>query len=301
MAPITPFNRQRHERHMYRGRIAPTPSGPLHVGHARTFAQAYNLARNEIGILVMRIEDLDSSRCRPEFTNQAIDDLKWLGIQWQEGPDVGGPHSPYLQSQRIEWYTEVWIKLHTSGNIYPCDKSRQDVERALIAPHAEDDAEPIFPPTLRPDISAGKLATCPGHSNWRFRVPDGETISFIDSIHGAQSFTAGKDFGDFLIWRKDGMPAYELAVVADDHAMQINQVVRGADLLKSTARQILIYRALNWPIPNWTHVKLVNDSSGKRLSKRAAGLSIQELRHQGFTPEEILNTPIEKLISKKSF
>jgi glutamyl-tRNA synthetase len=186
--------------------------------------------------------------------------------------------------------------LHAIGSIYPCDKSRQDVERALVAPHAEDDAEPIFPAALRPHTSAGMNASTPGNSNWRFRVPDGNVVSFVDSIQGTQSFTAGKDFGDFLIWRKDGMPSYEMAVVADDHAMQINHVVRGADLLKSTARQILIYQALGWTIPEWTHVHLVKDTKGQRLSKRAAGLSIQDLRGKGLTPTEILTAPVESII-----
>ncbi len=283
---------------MYRGRIAPTPTGLLHLGHARTFALAAQQARAANGTLILRIEDLDAARCQPHFTTNAIEDLKWLGINWQEGPDIGGPHAPYLQSQRLPWFNEAWKKLHASGQIYPCDKSRQDVERALVAPHAEDDAEPIFPPSLRPALSTGRNATAPGKTNWRFRVPDGETISFIDQIEGPQSFTAGKDFGDLLIWRKDGMPSYEMAVVADDHAMGITHVVRGADLLKSTARQILLYRAFKWEIPQWSHAPLVNDASGQRLSKRAAGLSIQELRHKGLTPAEILTAPIDTLISK---
>ena len=280
---------------MYRGRIAPTPTGLLHLGHARTFALAAQQAKDNNGTLVLRIEDLDSARCQPHFTTSAIEDLKWLGINWQEGPDIGGPHAPYLQSQRLTWFNEAWKKLHASGQIYPCDKSRQDVERALVAPHAEDDAEPIFPPSLRPGLSAGRDASAPGKTNWRLRVPDGETVSFTDHLEGPQSFTAGKDFGDFLIWRKDGMPSYEMAVVADDHAMGITHVVRGADLLKSTARQILLYRAFNWEIPQWTHAPLVNDASGQRLSKRAAGLSIQELRHKGLTPAEVLTASVSSL------
>ena len=283
---------------MYRGRIAPTPTGLLHLGHARTFAQAAAFARAANGKLVLRIEDLDAARCKPHFTTSAIEDLIWLGIHWQEGPGCGGPHAPYIQSQRVTWFNEVWKMLQASGTIYPCDKSRQDVERALVAPHAEDEDEPIFPTTLRPDIHAGKEATSPGNSNWRFRVPDSENIYFDDSIQGPQSFTAGKDFGDFLIWRKDGMPSYEMAVVADDHAMDITHVVRGADLLKSTARQILLYRALNWTIPQWSHVPLINDANGQRLSKRAAGLSIQELRNKGLTPAEVLTAPVVSLIGK---
>ena len=234
---------------MYRGRLAPTPTGYLHVGHARTFALAAQRAAG--GTLIYRTEDLDAGRCRPEFAAAAIEDLRWLGLKWTEGPDVGGPHGPYVQSQRLPWFRDVWSQLQATGTIYPCDKSRKDVERSLTAPHAEDDAEPIFPPSLRPPLGAGREAHEPGPTNWRFRVPDGETIAFIDALQGPQAFVAGRDFGDFLVWRKDGFPAYELAVVADDHAMGITEVVRGADLLLSTARQILLYRALGWTAPAW--------------------------------------------------
>ena len=181
--------------------------------------------------------------------------------------------------------------------IYPCDKSRKDVERSLAAPHAEDDAEPIFPSALRPPHGAGREAREPGATNWRFRVPDGEVISFVDALQGPQAFVAGRDFGDFLIWRKDGFPAYELAVVADDHAMGVTEVVRGADLLLSTARQLLLYRALGWTPPAWAHASLIMDAAGKRLAKRSAGLSIRELRQNGKTPEEVLTASLSQLLS----
>ncbi|MFN5804270.1 MAG: tRNA glutamyl-Q(34) synthetase GluQRS [Opitutia bacterium] len=280
----------------YRGRLAPTPTGLLHVGHARTFNAAAQRARAAGGTLILRIEDLDASRCRPEYAAAAIEDLSWLGLSWLEGPDVGGPFAPYVQSQRLPSFLKVWRALHANGAIYPCDKSRKDVERALSAPHAEDDAEPIFPSALRPNSDAGRGATEPGPNNWRFRVPDGETVSFTDALCGPQRFVAGRDFGDFLVWRKDGMPSYELAVVADDHAMGITEVVRGADLLLSTARQLLIYRALGWPSPAFAHAPLINDAQGRRLAKRAAGLSIRELRQKGKAPEDILKAPLERLI-----
>ena len=280
---------------MTRGRLAPTPTGYLHVGHARTFALA--TARAASGTLIYRTEDLDAGRCRPEFAEAAIEDLRWLGLKWTEGPDVGGPHAPYVQSQRLPWFREVWSLLQATGAIYPCDKSRKDVERSLTAPHAEDDAEPIFPPALRPPVGAGSEARAPGSTNWRFRVPDGEAIAFVDALQGPRSFVAGRDFGDFLVWRKDGFPAYELAVVADDHAMGITEVVRGADLLLSTARQLLIYRALGWTSPDWAHAPLIVDTDGKRLAKRTAGLSIRELRQKGKTPEEILTAPLNQLLS----
>jgi glutamyl-tRNA synthetase len=279
---------------MKRGRIAPTPTGYLHVGHARTFALA--ASRVGQGTLVYRTEDLDAGRCRPEFAAAAIEDLRWLGLRWSEGPDVDGPHSPYVQSQRLPWFRDVWQRLHAIGAIYPCDKSRKDVERSLSAPHAEDDAEPIFPSALRPPLIAGREAREPGSNNWRFRVPDGETIEFVDALKGPQKFVAGHDFGDFLVWRKDGFPAYELAVVADDHDMGITEVVRGADLLLSTARQLLLYRALGWTPPGWAHAPLILDADGKRLAKRSAGLSLRELRLNGKTPEAILTAPLSELL-----
>ncbi len=281
---------------MYRGRLAPTPTGYLHLGHARTFALAAARAQAAQGRLIYRTEDLDAERCRPEFAQAAIEDLRWLGLLWDEGPDVPGPHGPYVQSQRQGYFREVWKRLQATGCIYPCEKSRKDVERALTAPHAEHDAEPIFPPSLRPPLGFGQEATKPDGMNWRFRVPDGETIRFDDRIQGPQAFVAGRDFGDFLVWRKDGFPAYELAVVADDHAMGITEVVRGADLLLSTARQILLYRALGWPEPAWAHAPLVVDAEGRRLAKRTAGLSIRELRARGHSPGDVLSAPLSRLL-----
>ncbi|MDR2981530.1 MAG: tRNA glutamyl-Q synthetase, partial [Puniceicoccales bacterium] len=171
--------------------------------------------------------------------------------------------------------------------IYPCSRSRKDVESASLAPHAEDDVEPIFPPEWRPEIGAGREATTPSGINWRFRVPDGEHIRFHDVCQGEQSFTTGVDFGDFIVWRRDNVPAYELAVVADDHAMKITEVVRGQDLLKSTARQILLYRALGWIAPQWMHTPLLLDDTGRRLAKRHAALSLRALREQGLSPADV--------------
>jgi len=278
----------------YRGRLAPTPTGLLHVGHARTFALAAHRAGG--GTLVLRMEDLDAARCRPEFAAAAIEDLRWLGLGWQEGPDIGGAHAPYTQSQRMTSFRSTWRRLHATGLIYPCDKSRRDVDRALGAPHAEDDAEPIFPTELRPAPDEGRSLTEPGSLNWRFRVPDGETVTFEDALQGPHAFVAGEDFGDFLVWRRDGFPAYELAVVSDDHDMAITEVVRGADLLLSTARQLLLYRALGWGAPAWAHAPLVVDADGRRLAKRSAGLSIRELRERGRSPSEVLRAPISELL-----
>src|SRR6185436_11987838 len=222
----------------YRGRLAPSPTGYLHLGHARTFWIAQQRAQAAGGTLVLRNEDLDRARCKPEFVTAMTEDLKWFGFHWQEGPDCGGEYGPYHQSQRMSLYREAFEQLRAAGLVYPCTCSRKDIQQALQAPHASDD-EPIYPGTCRNrSLAAGERAT------WRFRVPDGEPVSFTDAARGPQTFIAGKDFGDFVIWRHDDFPSYQLAVVVDDDAMRITEVVRGADLLPSTARQLLLYRSL---------------------------------------------------------
>jgi len=271
-----------------RGRLAPTPTGHLHVGHARTFATAAERAGN--AGLVLRIEDLDPARCRADYAAAAVEDLRWLGLTWTEGPDVGGPHAPYVQSDRTGWYLDIWRRLEAAAAIYPSPHSRRDVEAAAVAPH---DAEPIFPPSLRPAIR--EPAASPGGVPWRFRVPDGRMIEFDDALCGRVRRTAGVDFGDFIVWRRDDLAAYELAVVADDHAMEIAEVVRGADLLTSTARQILLYETLGWQAPSFCHVPLVLDAAGERLAKRSAGLAIRELRGRGWSPEDVLMLPVADL------
>ena len=260
----------------YRGRIAPTPTGYLHLGHARTFHIAQQRAQENNGTLVFRNEDLDKSRCKKEFIEASIKDLKDCGISWNEGPDIGGPFAPYNQSERHTWHLEVWTKLLETGLIYPCSKSRKDVQNALNAPHGKQQ-EQIFPLEFRPPKVTAQNYDSPGNTNWRFRVPDFLELSFIDENLGSQTFTSLKDFGDFLVWRKDGFPSYELAVVADDHAMKITEVVRGEDLLLSTARQILIYNALGWNPPTFYHCRLIKDDEGNRLAKRNKSLSIRSL------------------------
>ncbi len=279
----------------YRGRLAPTPTGRLHLGHARTFwfAQQRARAAGADARLILRMEDLDAARCHPEFAAAALEDLRWIGLRWNEGPDVGGPHAPYEQSKRQEVYLEVWQRLRDGGFIYPCARSRADVQRAAQAPHAEDeDAEPIYPAEWRPPTGIGREISTPGqaNANWRFRVPDGETVAFTDALCGPQAFVAGSDFGDFLVWRRDDVPAYELAVVADDYAMAITEVVRGADLLRSTVRQILIFRALGWTPPAWCHAPLLLDENGKRMAKRHDALSLTALRAGGADPDKIIAT-----------
>ncbi len=252
------------------------------MGHARTFWTAYQRALDAGGTLIFRNEDLDRERSKPEFVRAADEDLHWLGIEWSEGPDVGGDFGPYSQSERQGLYLEAWRTLMERGFLYPCSCSRKDLAGAAHAPHEDD--EPLYPGTCRPQL--GKHSENPAGMNWRFRVPDGETIRFTDLNAGAVSYTAGQDFGDFLVWRRDDVPAYQLAVVADDAAMQITEVVRGADLLKSTARQLLLYRALDLQAPEFFHCLLMTDAQGVRLAKRQDALSLRALRASGVLAAE---------------
>ncbi|MDD5140969.1 MAG: tRNA glutamyl-Q(34) synthetase GluQRS [Verrucomicrobiales bacterium] len=279
----------------YRGRIAPSPTGFLHLGHARTFWVAQERARANGGVLILRNEDLDSTRFKMEFVTEMFEDLRWFGFEWSEGPDCGGEFAPYNQSERMEFYRAALEKLRAGNFIYPCTCSRKDIQAAVAAPHAENDAEPIYPGTCRQNR---KSEIANRKFSWRFRVPDGETISFTDGNCGEQKFVAGKDFGDFIVWRGDDVPAYQLACAVDDAAMQITEVVRGADLLVSTARQILLYRALGLTPPDFFHCALMLDAKGERLAKRHDALSLRELRRQGATPESLRQSFFAQISSK---
>jgi glutamyl/glutaminyl-tRNA synthetase len=275
----------------YRGRIAPSPTGYLHLGHARTFWMAQQRAQMNHGTLIFRNEDLDLVRSKPEFVAAMFEDLRWFGLQWQEGPDVGGTFGPYSQSERKNHYLAALEKLREGNFIYPCTCSRKDLQSAAFAPHAADD-ELIYPGTCRHNQA---LSGENQKVSWRFRIPDGEEISFNDGLFGPQQFVCGKDFGDFVVWRPDGVPAYQLAVVTDDSAMQITEVVRGADLLLSTARQILLYRALKLQPPLFFHCPLLNDEHGQRLAKRHDSLSLRALRMKGILPETLREKELPKL------
>ncbi|HEX8556814.1 MAG TPA: tRNA glutamyl-Q(34) synthetase GluQRS [Pyrinomonadaceae bacterium] len=288
----------------YRGRLAPSPTGHLHLGHARTFRAAYERARAAGGALVLRDEDLDPARSRAEFAAAMLEDLRWLGLDWDEGPDVGGPHAPYTQSARRAFYLEAWSRLVAGGVVYPCVCSRSDIARAASAPHEAAaggasaagvgrqprtrDDEPHYTGACRPRAGEPpRAAASPAGLNWRFRVPDGEEVVFQDLKQGRRSFVAGRDFGDFVVWRRDDVPAYQLAVVTDDALMGITEVVRGADLLKSTARQILLQRALGHATPAYFHCDLVTDERGERLAKRHESLSLRALRAAGLSAAEV--------------
>jgi glutamyl-tRNA synthetase len=265
----------------YRGRLAPSPTGLLHLGHARTFGTAQERARAAGGTLLLRNDDLDAARCRPEFVAAMLEDLRWFGLHWEE-PVIA-------QSARLPLYRAALARLHALGCIYPDHRSRKDVLAAASAPHdGDENDEPLYPPEFRP--SAGTPLpplTEPVSINWRFRVPDGEILAFTDGNLGPQSAVAGRDFGDFLVWRKDDVPSYQLASVVDDAAIGITEVVRGADLLKSTFRQLLLFRALGAPAPAFYHCPLVRDEHGVRLAKRHDALALRTLREQGRKPEEL--------------
>ena len=275
----------------YRGRLAPSPTGHLHLGHARTFWVAAERARAAGGTLVLRNDDLDAIRFRLDFVDAMLEDLRWLGFNWQEGPDVGGPYAPYNQSGRRALYRAALEQLHATGLIFPCTRSRRDVLEAIGAPHegAGADDEPVYPKEFRPAAGAplpplgDKISV-----NWRLRVPDGEEIAFTDGRFGPQRAVAGRDFGDFLVWRKDDLPSYQLACAVDDAGMSITEVVRGADLIKSTFRQLLVYRALGLRAPDFFHCPLMNDARGERLAKRHDALSLRTLRAQGAKPADLI-------------
>ncbi len=271
----------------YRGRLAPSPTGLLHLGHARTLWTAFERAKAAGGELILRIEDLDRERSRPEFVEAIIEDLRWLGIAWTG--------TPVFQSQLLDLYRRALAKLKDAGRVYPCECSRKDVQAPASAPHGADD-EVIYPGTCRPENRPGQ-ASVGGNVSWRFRIPDGEAVEFIDAERGPQHFVAGRDFGDFVVWSERGgkeTPAYQLAVVVDDAAMAITEVVRGADLLVSTARQLLLYRALGWRPPSFCHCPLVTDQAGRRLAKRDDAMSLRSLRAKGWPPEEALRQAVNR-------
>ena len=232
---------------LYRGRLAPSPTGYLHLGHARTFWIAAERARAAGGTLLLRNDDLDALRFRLDFVDAMLEDLRWLGFVWEE-PMVS-------QSQRLPRYRAALERLHAARLIFPCTRTRRDVLEAAGAPHegAADD-EPVYPREFRPPTDAPLPPL--GDSiavNWRFRVPDDLEVRFRDEVCGEQRAIAGRDFGDFLVWRKDNVPSYQLSCAVDDAELAITEVVRGADLIKSTFRQLLLIRALGWTPPRYSH------------------------------------------------
>ncbi len=271
-----------------RGRYAPSPSGDLHLGNLRTALLAWLFARCAGGQFVLRVEDLDRPRMRQGATQRMLDDLRWLGIDWDEGPDVGGPYAPYIQSERQSLYIASLQRLQEAGLLYPCYCSRAEIARAASAPH--EDEGPRYPGTCRhlSEKRRHELEAAGRRPSLRFRVDDERRVTFSDLLAGRQHQHVQKVVGDFIVRRADGIFAYQFAVVVDDALMQITQVVRGADLLASTARQILLYEALGSPVPVFAHVPLLADSEGKRLSKRLQSEGLEPLRAVGETPGRVV-------------
>ncbi|EGO64327.1 tRNA glutamyl-Q(34) synthetase GluQRS [Acetonema longum] len=270
-----------------RGRFAPSPSGQMHLGNAWTALLAWLASRSQGGSMVLRLEDLDPGRSRSEYAAGIMEDLQWLGLDWDEGPDREGPNGPYRQSERRQLYQEAVERLGQQGLVYECYCSRAELHVAE-APHAGE-SEWVYPGTCRcfsreqrqKKLRSGRRPAL------RLAVPD-QTLTFTDGLYGEVRQHLPSACGDFVIRRSDGVHAYQLAVVVDDGLMRINQVVRGQDLLTSTPRQLLLYRLLGMQPPAFTHVPLLIAPDGHRLSKRQQSLSLAALKQTGVRAERII-------------
>ena len=265
------------------GRFAPSPSGRIHLGNLLCCLLAWLSARQKGGKVVLRIEDLDTARCKRPYAEQMIEDLCWLGLTWDEGPGVGGPDGPYYQSERTALYEEALEKLERMGLVYPCYCTRAELH-AASAPHRSD-GQAVYPGTCR-HLTAAEREKKTRAPATRLMVPD-ETWSFTDGHMGHYGENLLHECGDFLLRRSDGMFAYQLAVVVDDAAMGVTEVVRGSDLLSSTPRQLYLYDLLGLKTPEFIHFPLLLAPDGRRLSKRDADAGLDDLRFK-LTAEEIL-------------
>ncbi|WP_243358782.1 tRNA glutamyl-Q(34) synthetase GluQRS [Fundidesulfovibrio terrae] len=296
-----------------RGRFAPSPSGRMHLGNAWTALMAWLSARSQGGAVVLRMEDLDPERSKEHFARAILQDLAWLGLDWDEGPDKGGPYGPYRQDERREYYQRCLELLEARGLVYPCWCTRAELRDAALAakagsapgtghecgtpcvahadvvraPHAGE-AEPVYAGTcLNLSVSEREARQAQGRRpSLRLAVP-ALHIEFTDLALGPQTQDLAAHCGDFVLRRADGTHAYQLAVVADDAAQAITEVVRGADLLDSTARQIHLFRAFGWPEPAFAHVPLLLDPDGRRLSKRRGDVDLGLLRESGVSAQAI--------------
>ena len=274
---------------MTKGRFAPSPSGRMHLGNVYAALLSWLSIKKKGGSWVLRIEDLDPQRCKLEYALQLEDDLRWLGLDWDEGgTENRGDCGPYLQSQRSEIYEEYLNRLHKTGLTYPCTCTRADI-MATQAPH-ESDGRIVYKGTCRPLAMPNHTVTEYPHSGkqaaTRLYVPD-KQISFTDGHYGAQSVNLATHCGDFVLRRKDGAWAYQLAVVVDDALMGITEVVRGRDLLLSASQQIYLYDILSLKAPDFIHFPLLCNNERQRLSKRDKSLDMGVLRSQ-YTPEQII-------------
>lgn len=273
------------------GRLAPSPTGALHLGNARSFLLAWLSVRSRGGRLVLRIEDLDHPKVKPGAAAAALEDLRWLGLDWDEGPDVGGPHGPYVQTERRPLYREALGKLRAAGLAYPCVCSRKDVEEAQSAPHGRDPHSLGYPGTCRgrfADWAEARSSLPPERLPvWRFRTEPGESV-FEDAFLGVRRLDLAGELGDFAMARDEDGAGYQLACTVDDAAMGVTEVVRGDDLVDATHCQLAIYRALGLPPPVFCHVPLVVAEDGRRLAKRHGDTRICALRAAGLAPERII-------------
>jgi glutamyl-tRNA synthetase len=256
----------------------------IHVGNARTALAAWLSVRSRGGTFVWRVEDLDGPRVVPGMAEAQMADLAWLGLDWDEGPDVGGSHAPYLQSERSVFYEEALRRLAEAGRLFPCRLSRKDLQAMASAPHGGEEAP--YPASLRPRELAPDWFEGRSDAAIRFLVDD-RSVSFTDRVFGPITERVDLAVGDFVLERRDGLYAYQLAVVVDDLAMGIDDVVRGSDLLASTARQIQLIAALGGEPPAYAHVPLMVSSRGEKLSKRDQGLTLRSLREEGASPERV--------------
>lgn len=257
------------------GRLAPSPTGAQHVGNARTYLLAWLSLRSRGGTVLLRMEDIDSPRIKHGAAEQAIADLRWLGLDWDEGPDLGGPRAPYIQTKRLDFYERALDELKQAERVYPCTCSRSDIEAAASAPHVGQEG-PIYPGSCAGNQVADQVEGCA----WRFRATD-QVRELADRVAGVRRCNVAQDLGDFVVGKSDGTPAYQLAVVVDDHEMQVTEVLRGDDLLPSTFRQLELYDCLGWQPPAFAHVPLVVGPDGRRLAKRHGDTRLATLRAAG--------------------
>jgi len=268
------------------GCLAPSPTGALHLGNARSFLLAWLSSRQQHGQLVLRVEDIDSPRVKPWALRATIEDLRWLGLDWDFGPDVGGPQAPYIQSERLAVYLPILQQLIERDLVYPCDCSRSEVAAAASAPHEALEG-PIYAGTCRERRTQDARRLEPEQFAWRFRASD-ESRGWVDRIVGSQSARVASQLGDFIVAKGDGTPAYQLAVVVDDHLMGITEVLRGDDLIPSTFRQLDLLAALEWSAPEYSHVPLMVGTDGRRLAKRHGDTRLSWFREAGYSAEQIL-------------
>ncbi|HEX9037080.1 MAG TPA: tRNA glutamyl-Q(34) synthetase GluQRS [Ktedonobacterales bacterium] len=277
-----------------RGRYAPSPTGALHLGALRTALIAWLCARSAGGEFVLRIEDLDMPRTQPGAADKLLDDLRWLGLDWDEGPDVGGPYGPYVQSARGAIYSAALARLRTAGLLYPCyctraERRHAQDEAVASAPHLTGAPIPYSGACRELSVAERRVREAAGRSpSWRFRAPQ-EPVAFFDILHGEAREDVRATLGDIIVRRSDGRVAYNLAVVVDDALMGVTQVVRGADLLGVTAVQRALAIALGYTPPReYAHAPLAIDALGARLAKRDASAGVGSLRARGVAPERVV-------------